>query len=383
MIPSFEQYITFWVIRIIVFISFVATGFWISKHGRFNRSYWLGVLPLIFIYSLAEGLRWNRGQDYYNCYLEIIGSLEHDPLEFVYTSWLSFVQNVGIPYWMVFFLYSFLLVFSIIYLIKSFPKSALFALPLFFIITAPQSENLIRQFLSLSFIILAISAFFDKRYLLMIFLFIIGEAIHFSAVFPILLMSFGILLAKKYSPKMPYIPAFIFLILYFFWDYSYFAQISEPLLRLLPETGSRMDGYVQSDTWFTSEGSMSLASTGKTYGGRHITTAIIQFPLYLFVVIGGFYASKKKWELRFFYWCAYFALILDITRGDIQSYTRFYHWLAFSIPIVVGTIYSELHLWKSIKFISLLLILVYYVWGMMFTNMRLIDPWGYQFIWDR
>ena len=197
-------------------------------------------------------------------------------------------------------------------------------------------------------------------------------------------MFFSLFFALKYKPSKPYIPAFIFLILYFFWEYSYFAEISEPILRLFPETGLRMDGYVESDTWFTSEGSMSLETTGKAYAGRHITTAIIQLPLYFFIVIAGFYASERKWELRFFYWCAYFALLLDITRGDIQSYTRFYHWMAFFIPIIVGTVYSELHLGKGVKFISIFLLVVYYVWGMMFTNMRfLINPWGYEFIWDR
>lgn len=383
MIPSFEQYITFWIIRIIVFLTFVATGFWISKHGRYNRSYWLGVIPLIVIYTLAEGLRWNRGQDYYNYYLEICGSTYRDSLELVYSLWLSFIHNVGIPYWMVFLFYSFLLVFSVLYLIKRYPKKAYLTLPLFFIITAMQSENLVRQYLALSFIILAIAFFMDKRYLMAVFLLIISQGIHFSAVFPILFIFISILLAKKYDPGKPFLPVVIFCALYFFWDYSYFESITGPILKLFPETGSTMDGYIQSDTWFTAEGSMSMMATGKTYAGRHITTAIIQFPLYFFIVISGFYASQRKWELRFFYWCAYIALLLDITRGDIQSYTRFYHWMAFFISIVVGIIFSELHQWKSIKFISLLLLVVYYVWGMMFTNMRLLDPWGYQFIWDR
>lgn len=383
MIPSFEQYITFWIIRIIVFISFVATGFWISKHGRFNRSFWLGVLPLIVIYTLAEGLRWNRGQDYNNYYLEICGYMPRDSLEFVYSLWLSFIQNVGIPYWMVFLFYSFFLVFSFLYLIRRYPNNAYFTLPLFFILTAMQSENLVRQYFSLSFIILAIAVFLDKRYLLAAFLLIISEGVHFSAAFPILLLLLCIILAKGYNPGKPILLVIIFCALYFFWDYSYFESITGPILKLFPETGSKMDGYIQSDTWFVAEGSMSLKDSGITYLGRHITTAIIQLPLYLFIVIGGFYASKRKRELRFFYWCAYFALLLDITRGDIQSYLRFYHWMAFFISIVVGTIYSELHLWKSVKYLSLLLLFVYYVWGMMFTNMRLLEPWGYQFIWDR
>lgn len=383
MIPSFEQYITFWIIRIIVFISFVATGFWISKHGRFNRSYWKGVIPLIIIYSLAEGLRWNRGQDYYNYYLEICGLLDHDSIEFVFSPWLSFIQYVGVPYWMVFFFYSFLLVFSFLYLIKRFPKTAYLSLPLFFIISSSQSENLVRQYLALSFIFFAIAVFFDRRYLLAAFLLIICEGIHFSAVLPISFLLLCILLAKRYEPSKPFIPVLIFCVLYFFWDYSYFGALTDPVLKLFPDTGTRVDGYVQSETWFVAEGSMSMMATGKTYAGRHITTAIVQFPLYLFIVIGGFYASKRKWELRFFYWCAYIALILDITRGDIQSYTRFYHWMACFIPIIVGTIYSELHLWKSVRIMSILLILVCYVWGMMFTNMRILDPWGYEFIWDR
>lgn len=377
------SFLVFWIIRIAVFISFIITGYWISYDKKSKHSYWKGVTPLIIIYSLAEGLRWNRGTDYFSNYIELTtGSGMSDLTEPLYSLWLSTFHNMSIPFWVAFVFYSFVLIISFLCLIKRFPKIASVALPMLFLVSSMQSENLIRQFFALSFIIFALVSYFDKRYLLMVCLIIISEGIHFSALAPVLFIFISVLLANYYAPRKPIIPLFLFVLVYFFWDTSYFSTVMDPILRLMPETDTKMDAYVQSATWFTEEGSLSLLS-GTTYTGRSLAKTIVQLPTYIFLVIGGFYATKTTPYLRICYWCAYIAILIDITRADIQAYLRFFHWIAFMIPLVVGTIYSELHLKKAIKILSILFLLVYYVWGLMFSNLFVIDPYGYDFIWDK
>jgi len=378
-----ETFLLFWIVRVTVFISFILTGYWISYKKKGSQSYWKGVTPLILLYSFAEGLRWNRGTDYFNNYIELTtGKGFSDLSEPLYSLWISTFHNMNIPYWMAFLFYSLILIVSFLSLVKRFPKIASITLPVFFVISSMQSENLIRQYFALSLVIFALVAYFDKRYYLMALLIIISEGIHFSALVPVIFVLISVLLAKFYTPGKPVIPAILFVLIYFLWDASYFSTVMDPILKLIPETDTKMDGYVQSETWFTAEGSMSML-TGSTYAGRSLGKALLQMPTYLFIVIEGYYATKKIPFLRICYWCAYIAILLDITRADIQAYLRFFHWIAFMIPLVVGTIYTELHLNKSIKTISILFLFVYYVWGLMLSNLFVIDPYGYDFIWDR
>ena len=378
-----QQYLLYWIIRLLVLLSFVVPGLWMSKRYNPERLYWIEVSPLIVIYSLAEGLRWNRENDYYHYYQDLTGSMFHDSSEWFYSLWISFFKSTGLPFWVGFVFYSFILIVAFLCLIKRFPKTALFALPLFFIITSVQSENLIRQYFALAFIIFAIAYYFDERYILMTVFLLISLGIHFSAVAPILFFIISIMAANRINTEKPIISVSLFVLLYWFWDVSYFTTIANSILGIIPETGTRADGYIQSATWFTAEGSIMMKEFGQVYGGRGILRAIIEFPTYLFIIIGGFYATKNDIKLRVCFWCAYIAILLDITRGDIESYLRIFQWIAFIISIIIGAIYSKIQLSNNMKIISLSLIFVYYGYMMMFCRMLTIDPLGYAFIWDR
>ena len=83
------------------------------------------------------------------------------------------------------------------------------------------------------------------------------------------------------------------------------------------------------------------------------------------------------------YWCAYIAILLDITKGDIESYLRIFHWIAFIIAIVVGAIYSELELESRMNKVFIFLLFAYFGYSLMFSKLFMDDPWGYAFIWDR
>lgn len=290
--------ILFWIIRTFVLITFVYTGWWISNNRRItNLSYWRGVTPLIVIYSLAEGLRWGRATDYFHYCQDLTGELFTNYDEFIYLLWIFLFKNSGFPFWVGFVFYSFILIFSFLYLIRRFPKIARYALPLFFIITSSQSDNLIRQYFALAFIIFAIAFYFGKRYSWMIISFIVAVGIHYGAVFPIVVFVISYLLSKYYTPNKPIILVILFLFFFFFWDNSYYSFITDAISQYAPETGTRVDGYLQGSSFFTADGSLALKS-GRKWGGYSNVNRVVVFLVYLFIIVAGFYVTKRR-KLRF------------------------------------------------------------------------------------
>lgn len=376
--------VVYWVIRTFVLIVFIATGWWISYRYENKRGYWKNVLPLIVIYSLAEGLRWNRGWDYEHYYQDLTGWLYTDYSEFIYLGWITLFKQTALPFWSAFILYSTLLITSFLCLIKLFPKVAIWALPLFFLITVDQSENLIRQYLALSFLMFSLYYLLQQKYIyVLIFLFVCVN-IHFSGFVPILIGLVCYYIAKSYNPQTPVLIVLIYLTFYFIWDSSYFTYFSDFVSMVMPKTDTRADAYIDTaDVWLTAKGSLSYKHGGKMGIDQSVVKIIVKFLLYLFIIIEGFYATEKKKKLRFVFWIAYFALLLDVIRGDIENYIRIYHWIAFVIPIIVGMIYSRVRIHTYILFPSWALIAAYYGYMCMYSKMFIVIPIGYAFIWDK
>ena len=140
----------FWILRLLVLLSLFYSGYLITYKDKNGDFYWKYSSIGIIVYSLIEGLRWNRGIDYLHYYQDITGALFTDYDETVYVWWTEFFKFTGLPYWMAFVFYSFLLIHGFCFLLKKFKKGAIWALPLFFIITVGSSENLVRQFLAMA-----------------------------------------------------------------------------------------------------------------------------------------------------------------------------------------------------------------------------------------
>ena len=155
--------ILYWILRFIVLLSFFLSGYLISYKDKNGRNYWKYSSICIIFYSLIEGLRWNRGVDYPHYYQDLTGKLFTDYDEIVYWGWIQFFKFTGLPYWVGFIFYSFVFVYGFCFLIKKFKNQAIWALPLFFIVTISSSENLIRQFLAMSMFEFALYFFLEKK----------------------------------------------------------------------------------------------------------------------------------------------------------------------------------------------------------------------------
>ena len=154
--------ILFWVLRLVVFLTLLYSGYLITYKDDDEKSYWKYSSIGIIVYSLVEGLRWNRGVDYPHYYQDITGKLFTDYSETVYVWWTELFKFTGLPFWVAFIFYSFLFIHGFYFLLKKFKKQAVWALPLFFIITVGSSENLIRQYLAVSMFEYALYFFLEK-----------------------------------------------------------------------------------------------------------------------------------------------------------------------------------------------------------------------------
>ena len=65
----------FWILRLVVFLSLLYSGYLISYKDKDGKSFWKFSSIGISVYSLVEGLRWNRGIDYPHYYQDLTGKL--------------------------------------------------------------------------------------------------------------------------------------------------------------------------------------------------------------------------------------------------------------------------------------------------------------------
>ena len=132
--------------------SFFDTG--IKKREIIHLSFI--IIPII-IYSLIEGLRYGRGNDYFE-YKYIyenahsIFNYNDENLEYLFTLLNYILRDANIPYYGAFIVYSFLTIFFIVIGLRKLNISGIckFALPLFLVATLFQSENIVRQTISFS-----------------------------------------------------------------------------------------------------------------------------------------------------------------------------------------------------------------------------------------
>ena len=372
--------ILYWTLRLILLITFVVCGYGISFDKKNN--YYKYAIPAGLVYSLIEGLRWNRGQDYYHYYGDLVGRLFTDDYEIGYLFIVNVLTEIlNLPFWMCFILYSALLITAFLSLFKLFPKAAVWALPLFYIITESSSENLIRQWLAIPFVILGYYQYSIgnwKKCLLSLF---VVPCIHMSGLFAVTMF---LLFAKvKIQLKTPWILLGIFLLFYFFWDASYFSFVTELLNDLNLGDDTKFSGYVENaDRWFTEEGSINNVLGKTMVRSMGIINLIAKFSAEVLLIIYGFKTCSKDSRLLIPFYFAYIALLLSTISGDIEIYARFAEWLNYFTPFVWGLVLGNKDIRLKEKYVIYTIVVIQYVFYGFIRMMGSIPYKGCAFIWD-
>lgn len=376
--------IVLWIFKTILLFVLFFCGYQISKGNRDSLKKY-AFISTIF-YSLIEGLRWMRGVDYWHYYQDIATNFKaiettSDP-ELIYELFCTGFYNSHLPVCLAFVFYSAILFVSFLSVIRHYRKLAVWALPLFFIITVEATENHIRQFFAIPFILLAFSSWLDKKYILCYCLLCIAPLIHTSS----LLLIAVFLLLIHVNIKLPKNGGLVLLILYillfFVWDIHNLGAFSTWLQTLDVFTGSKFENYVyNADRWFTDEGSISDVTGGTVITSEFrkytefITSSIIIYYGYKFAIHNNFY------KVLYIFSCL--NLFIQVLGGDIELIGRFAEYFLIFIPLTVSYIIIELKPYKTKEkyFIYVILFIIYFIY-MFLRYWGSPTITGSGFIWD-
>lgn len=374
----------FWGLRLVVFLSLLYSGYLISYKDKDGKSFWKFSSIGIIVYSLVEGLRWNRGVDYPHYYQDLTGKLFTDYSEYVYVWWTELFKFTGLPYWIAFIFYSFLLIHGFCCLMKHFKKQAIWALPLFFIITVGSSENLIRQFIAVSMFEYALYFFLEKKYIKSIVFVIMTMQTHNSVLLTIAFALFVHLVHFDKKIKTGYLLVAIYLFLYYFWDPSYLTPITTWMSTLSLGDSSNMNGYLENaEFWFSDESSLS-ERLGYVSKVASIFSSTISLVTTCIVIKYGYDVNQKNEKYRIPYWFTFLSYIFYIfsNNGDFEIWKRLSVMFQLLLPIIIAGFITELSLKKFERFF------VYIFCGVYFLYNSFFSMWGQSimgsaFVWDR
>lgn len=248
---------TYIILNISLFITLIVTGYYISKYNNFDsKRYWIIASTSIIVYSIIEGLRYDRGTDYmqykdlfeYSLNIQAIeGFGQVEPLFIIFNKFFRFF-NFSYPY--IFIFYSLILIIAAYYFIKDHKNVALFAVPFFLMSTISQSENLVRQFMAFSFILISLRFLLNNSWIKFGVLITMAVLTHASSI---LILPFLLLL--KYV-KNPFGNLYIILGLYFLswlWKPQYWGNYVT-FFQNIASSFNFYQGYLtNADIWLSGE----------------------------------------------------------------------------------------------------------------------------------
>lgn len=377
----------YWTLYVLLTLILTFCGWGISKddekQSQFNKYAWIAGIS----YSLIEGLRWLRGADYYHYYMDLDTNFKssvctHDP-EPIYEWWVNLFHMTGLHPSIAFIFYSALLIFGVLLIFKSYPKAALWGLPLFFLMTNSQTENIIRQTFATSFLIFAYVAYLNEKQKLMFAMLCVVPLIHSSGLYGVAL--FLVFTYVKVPLKQPWILVALFLFAYYFWNPDWFQGFADYLSKLNLGDDVKGQSYLDnSDRWFTSEGSIATV-LGNGVAKLSMLYITVKFLVNLFIVYFGFYACRDDRKLQTVYYFAYIALIIQTIAGDIELFTRFSNWTDLLTPILIGVMFAKIKL-SQIKNLQVVIYVVFainYIFYGLICSIGSLPYAGCGFIWDK
>lgn len=380
-----ESVSMFWGMRLVLLAVLIFCGWGITYKNRGNNYFWYYAVLAIIAYSLVQGLRFDRGVDYYMYYEEILGRWDAktalgESREPLYALLLDVVQAFNIPYWSVFVFYSGLLITGFMLVLKKVPEYAFWALPLFFLITLDSSETIIRQYIAISFLFYAYYYAIRGKTVLMLVMLLCVPMIHFSGMIAVI----AFLLFWKFDInkliRSPYLLLGFYVLLYIVWDIANLDAFSEAISGVDTLEGTNMQGYVEnSDRWFTEEGDINnvVGNTVQSSWIRDLTTFLSNCIIIWF----GYYASKRDERLRIPYYFSYAAIIVFQIAGAVEIILRIGWWLRPFEPLILGGLIVNYKGSRAIKYILMIVIIVTYLLKFL---MQVGKPgsFGSAFVWD-
>lgn len=360
---------TYIFLEILLLFIITCCGFGISKCKK--HQFWIFAILAILSYSLIQGLRYDRGPDYmwYKFQYEHFKIVDQD----IGFTFINQILNIlHIPYYGAFIFYSFLLILSVIILLKNNREIAIYALPIFFITINLWAEAMIRQYVGLSFTILSFSYLLRGKLWKFYIFILIGALVHASTlvIFPFFLLFYYI----KIPIKSPYIFIILYLIISFVWKISYWGDYAM-LLNGLDVGHEKFNQYTSNaEHWFTEDNSTGYVMS-KALFLRQLLSRII-------LIYFGIKLLNKVHNFQIPFFLFFISIIILHMGGDIEVIHRIgCSFNIFEFFVAAMVLYKTKRNNLFVKG-AMLFLIINYTYGFIAGILYRVDIRSYKFIWD-
>jgi hypothetical protein len=375
----------YFILRFFLVLSLVISGYNIQKktlYGKFKYPYWFAASLGLIFYSLIEGLRYGRATDYfsYKEYFESPLNIQNVDVEFLFLIYCRSVQFLRIPYFISFIFFSFLLLYSCLKLLKQHREVALWSVPLFYLETIGQSENLLRHYAAFSLLIFSIH-FFNKSKINKSFLFFLSAFFtHYSIiiVLPFLLWF--------HKVKNPFLNLYVILSMYII---SIIFVPSLDLVAFFLDNFSSInlyENYIDNkDIWLFGEGlnNMEVNQFGIFYYLR------LYISPFLILVMGYKLINKfHRNNFGLFYHIYFIGVILTPLSLSVPTefiYRLVLHLKTFGFLVLAYVIYNSISNFKSINIfnkVSVCFLILDSIYMLSKSIFSYNEKLGFLFVWD-
>lgn len=374
--PDVGNVTVYWVLQIIFYLLMAYLGYKITKSkGKLLNRF---CNFTIAYFSIYEGLRWLRGADYAHYYADLTEGLLYDNKELLYKLIVEVFSNF--PFYIAFIFYGFLLICPVVLLLKRYKENAYWILPLFILLVTNNFECLIRQYIATGFFLFGFYYWLEEKKKIAIAFFVAAAASHFAVCFPLLVFAICVLSPIKYEFKSPWIPIALFTAFYWLWNMEYLGDYVNYLRFISLGDDSAFGGYISdAERWFTIEGSIS-ERTGKETQAALMTRSVL-YAINVITIYYGFIYRNRELALKTFFWFTYWSLIIKAIAGDVEIILRFYQFLMYMTPFLMGILLCRIEN-ITIRKIYRWLILLYYVVYHVVLHIGTRPYSGCGFIWD-
>lgn len=311
--------IVFNLFRYILLFLFIYLGKYISNN-RYGY-YWKYTIIPILIYTFMEGTRWMRGVDYiYNYNIALAKTVSNDIL---YDSIAQLFHVIGFPFYIFFMFVSALLIISIYSIVKDFKEAIIPIIILLYAFTMQQSENLMRQYCAISFMLLGFSYYFKQKTTYFIICLSCAFLTHKSVliIIPILFLANVLYITSKNSNSFFYrnLP-WIFLILYA--AASILSQIFMDVITNLTSANLMIETKYLSEDYLikATQENMQTGDSNASFLNliRNILRNIVVIMLGFRILQTSLFKPNKKkaWFICYFFAC--FGIIYTASLPNLQ-----------------------------------------------------------------
>jgi hypothetical protein len=341
-----------------------------------------GIVAII-IYTLNEGLRFGRAVDfnlYFGTYNDIVAGKD-DKSDFLFMYLCKFWGYIGLTFQSFILFLSFMFIVGTLLFMKNFKNILPLALPLFVFFSIKDVENMIRWYLSFSFVLIGLSELLEKEKLTRKYILtnVIACLIHY-AMLPVPIILYCI--AKLKKPMLPPCVSFpLFLGVYIFFETDVMLQFTDMANLLIEISGERFSSYGDKAEYWLTGG----------FAGEDISGSIgySEFAFFFLLVYWGYRAVKQwqGWEYVFTYNCFLVGLFLLPIGRKIELLMRYDNVFFIFHAIVMAHIIYFLYIKKEIRVKPIILcvcfFILFYLPVKTFMSPLEDDPRKYLYVWNK